>query len=251
MDLADLSLKTCERCFLPNRLAFHRLKTEASVDVLYFLQEHTKFIRNFHDSAVAPFERTQLKIRNQEEPFIPPYSEDGEPAFLAEWSEAETSIQVIGRTCISLLSNTFKLYLNTWTEQLGIGDKGKRGESPLDRFRRVLSIHSIQVDWSDCPAEGGIIEQMILARNREQHPEMIGTLSIQHDQNTLDKYPRPLFINPDELKWLLPSDTDWNGGFLINPSLHIARQSLEEAICAVEILAGWIEPQLVHAKYAR
>ena len=90
----------------------------------------------------------------------------------------------------------------------------------------------------------------MLARNREQHPEMIGTLSIQHDQNTLEKYPRPLFINPEELRWLLPSDGDWNAGFLINPSLHITRQSLEEAICAVEILAAWIEMELVRAKYA-
>lgn len=220
------------------------------MDVLYFLQERTKFIRNFHNVAIAPFESTQGKIRAQEDPFIPPYSEDGEPAFLAEWSEAETSIQVVGRTCISLLSNTFKLYLNTWTAQLGIQEKGKKGENPLDRFRRVLSIHGVHLNWSECPADGGVIEQMMLARNREQHPEMIGTLSIQHDQNTLEKYPRPLFINPEELRWLLPSDGDWNAGFLINPSLHITRQSLEEAICAVEILAAWIEPRLVRAKYA-
>jgi len=220
------------------------------VDVLYFLQEHTRFIRNFHKAAVEPFEMTQLKIRNKEEPFVPRYSEDDEPAFLAEWSEAETSIQVIGRTCISLLSNAFKLYLNTWTAQLGIKDKGKKGESPLDRFRRVLSIHEIHLNWDDCPADGGIVEQVILARNREQHPEMIGTLSIQHDQNTLKKYPRPLFINPEELKWLLPSDNDWRGGFLMNPSLHISSHSLEEAICAVELLAMWVDPKLVRAKYA-
>ena len=52
------------------------------------------------------------QIEQEEPPFDdPPYSEDPEPAFLEEWLEAETSIQIVGLACVSLLADTLKLYL--------------------------------------------------------------------------------------------------------------------------------------------
>ena len=60
------------------------------------------------------------KIESEEPPFEPPYSEDGEPPFLAEWMEAEEGLQVVGRMCISMLSAALQLYFKTWEDELGL-----------------------------------------------------------------------------------------------------------------------------------
>ena len=60
------------------------------MDVLFFLKERTKFIRYFYETAGEPFRETIRKIEADEAPFDdPPYSEDGEPPFLEEWTEAD------------------------------------------------------------------------------------------------------------------------------------------------------------------
>jgi hypothetical protein len=73
------------------------------MDVGYFLKERTKFVRTYYTAAVAPFEDTKSKIEKGEEPYQPPFKEDGEPPFQVEWSDADTSIQVVGRTWVNML----------------------------------------------------------------------------------------------------------------------------------------------------
>ncbi|MBK9784519.1 MAG: hypothetical protein IPP59_10205 [Betaproteobacteria bacterium] len=90
------------------------------MDVQYFLNRRVNFIRQFYEMAAAPFIERKRQIEAEEEPFVPPYSEDPEPAFLEEWLEAEESLQVIGRTCISMLAAVFHLYFKTWERQIGI-----------------------------------------------------------------------------------------------------------------------------------
>jgi hypothetical protein len=51
------------------------------MDVLYFLKERTRLIRQYYEQAARPFSETIQKIEAKEEPFVPPYSEDPEPAF--------------------------------------------------------------------------------------------------------------------------------------------------------------------------
>jgi hypothetical protein len=51
------------------------------MDVDFFLKLRTNFILKFYDEAVKPFLQTQRLIEAGEEPFVPPYSEDGEPPF--------------------------------------------------------------------------------------------------------------------------------------------------------------------------
>lgn len=58
------------------------------MNVLYFLKERTRLSRSY-EQAANPFSETIRKIEAEEEPFVPPYSEDPEPAFLAEWVEAK------------------------------------------------------------------------------------------------------------------------------------------------------------------
>ena len=90
------------------------------MDILFFLKRRTEFIRHFYDTASEPFRETLRKIEAGEIPFEPPYSEDGEPAFQLEWSEAHESLTILGRTCVSMLSASLQLYFKTWERELGV-----------------------------------------------------------------------------------------------------------------------------------
>ncbi len=88
------------------------------MDVLYFLKERTRLIRDYYEHAARPFNEIIRKIEAAEEPYIPPYSEDPEPAFLSEWIEADELLEVTGRCCISMLSASLQLYFKTWEHEL-------------------------------------------------------------------------------------------------------------------------------------
>ena len=88
------------------------------MDINFFLRERTKFIRQFYDAASFPFLERRRKIEAEEDPFVPPYSEDGEPPFLEEWVEADDSLQVLGYACINLLAAGFHLFFKTWESEL-------------------------------------------------------------------------------------------------------------------------------------
>jgi hypothetical protein len=83
------------------------------MDVDWFLKERTKFIQQYYGTAVTPFATIKRKIEDGEDPFEPPYNEDGEPPFMEEWTDADTAIQVVGRTCVTMLSESVKLYFQT------------------------------------------------------------------------------------------------------------------------------------------
>ena len=100
------------------------------MDVRFFLNRRLAFIRQFYVTASEAYVERKRKIEAEEEPFIPPYSEDSEPAFLEEWIEADESLQVLGRSCLSMLAATLHLYFKTWERQIGIAVD----ESKVDRL---------------------------------------------------------------------------------------------------------------------
>jgi hypothetical protein len=59
-------------------------------------RDRIKFINQFYKAASLPFAEKKRKIEAEEEPFVPPYSEDADPHFLNEWIEADESLQVLG-----------------------------------------------------------------------------------------------------------------------------------------------------------
>ncbi len=60
------------------------------MDIGYFFNKRIEFIRQFYNTASAPYIERKRKIEAEEEPFIPPYSEDGEPPFIDEWIEGKS-----------------------------------------------------------------------------------------------------------------------------------------------------------------
>ena len=146
------------------------------MDVGYFLRDRITFIRQFFDAASRPFLERKRKIEAGEDPFVPPYSEDGEPPFLDEWIEADESLQVLGYACISMLAVALHLYLKTWETELGapVGDsfnpEFKKGW--LHGYKAYFAAR-FGIDFAKAPADLVMLKGLVLARNRIQHPDDI------------------------------------------------------------------------------
>lgn len=220
------------------------------MDVEFFLAERTKFIRVFYDDAIRPFAERKRLIEQEEPPFVPSYSEDGEPAFLVEWLDAEAGIELVGRTCVSMLSDSLKLYFSEWEHQLGIACQKqckkafKRGF--LQGFRACIQ-HYTDIDWSKGPFDLDVIEQVILARNDAQHPIEITNLSVAHSGAIRDGRRSLFFVREAELD-LIP-EAGSLGWSIMSPKIHVSKDGLLKAIEHVESLAQWLEPQLFSMKY--
>ncbi|HAL39092.1 MAG TPA: hypothetical protein DCP03_13690 [Polaromonas sp.] len=220
------------------------------MDVLYFLKERTRLIRQYYEQAAKPFSETIRKIEAEEEPFVPPYSEDPEPAFFAEWVEANELLEVTGRSCVSMLSASLQLYLNAWDRILGLQCKAQfkaafKGDGLIGGYRQCLAARLV-LDWKECPADLAIIEQVVLARNRDQHPDSITTLRVTHADHDRARHPRPFFLNDKEAELY---DNGDGAGLWMSPSLHVPREKLMEAISNVESLCEWLEEKMFDAKY--
>ncbi len=220
------------------------------MDILYFLKERTRLIRQYYDLAVKPFETIVSKIEAEEEPYIPPYSEDGEPAFQNEWMEANEMIEITGRTCILMLSESLKLYFKTWEHDLYLkcgecfsNESGKKGF--IAGYQACLT-QKLGMDWSDCPADMDIIEQVVLARNRGQHHESITTIRVTHSDKDRERYSMPFFINDREAEFLQDENSS---SWFMSPSIHISKEKLSMAIEQVESLSVWLEEKMFDAKY--
>ena len=81
------------------------------MDVRFFLNRRLGFIRQLYGTASAPYVERKQKIEDEEEPFVPPYSEDGEPAFFEEWLEADESLHVLAYSCVQCLRQRC---ISTW-----------------------------------------------------------------------------------------------------------------------------------------
>lgn len=221
------------------------------MNVRWFLKERTNFIRFFYDQSVSAFVVVKHQIEHELPPYDdPPYSEDGEPAFLEEWMDADMAIELAGLACVSLLSDSLKLYFNTLQKRV-IGFSFDEQEKAVSKqqgfpaaYRLALSA-ILDTDWSDCPADFAIIEQVVLARNRGQHGEDISSFRSTYDAAMVAKHPRPLFASTEEMS-CLTSEEGSLASFLM-PSIKVSRESLFLAIEQVELLADWIESRMPEA----
>jgi hypothetical protein len=219
------------------------------MDAKFFLRRRTGFIRFFYDTSATAFRTVQKQISEDKEPFdCPPHSDDGEPPYLEEWMEAETGIEVLGQSCVSLLSDTLKLYFETLQKRV-IGyalNKDLTAYQSKEGFvaaNRIALGQILKTDWSDCPVKFDLIEQVVLARNRAQHGDHLSSLRVQHDSKTLRKHPKPGFATADELALWKEAGGDPQAYFTA-PSLTISRDNLFSATAETDALADWIDERL-------
>lgn len=213
------------------------------MDVRYFLGKRLAFIEQLYVNSSAQFIERKRKIEAEEEPFVPPYSEDPEPAFLSEWLETEESLQVIGHACISMLSASFHLYLKTWERQLGVPiDDSYKSAFKRGWFNgyKVYFQRQFNVIFEESSCNLELLEELALARNRVQHPESITNQSSYYSADDLKKLPSPFFI-ADRDRELLAEMEEGERSWLMPPTIHIPLEKLKAAISEVTRFAEWLE----------
>lgn len=213
------------------------------MNVLFFLNRRIAFIRQIYVTASEAYIERKRKIEAGVEPFIPPYSEDGEPPFLEEWLEADESLQVIGHMCVSMLSSSFHLYFKTWERQLGIPvDNSFKADFRKGWFNgyKAYFYRHFNVSFEKSPCDLKLLEELVLARNRVQHAESITIQSSQYSQEDLKKIPRPFFIDEHNSEWLSEIGEE-EQNWLFPPPIHVTQKKLKAVISEVVHFAEWLE----------
>lgn len=222
------------------------------MDVHRFFSRRIAFIRQFYENASAPFVERKRRIEAGEGPFEPPYSDDGEPPFIAEWSEADDSLHVLGYASVSMLAAALHLYFRTWEQQCRV----KAAEQFKAEFKRgwvsgyrAYCKEILGIDFNDGPCDLKLIEEVVLARNRAQHPDSLVMTLPTYTDSDLKKLPSALFIDLRrevyqsldgiEKEWLMPH------------TLHVSQEKLIKVINEVERFADWLDPQIENAVYRR
>ena len=222
------------------------------MDVYFFLKQRTDLIRHFYDAASAPFVETKRCIQNALPPFDdPPYDDSGEPAFLSEWLQADVEHELVGRAAVSMLSEALKQFFvtserRTWTEPPCANCFKKAFASGFIAGYVECFAEGFKLDWSTCPANLDVLKQVVLARNRAQHSDLVLD-HLTHDEKSLQAYPRPFFVRPED------EGLDLAATSFLYPTIHIGREKLLEAIEHAERLASWLQQKIEehrHLKWA-
>lgn len=213
------------------------------MDVQYFLKQRVGFIQQFYEISSAPYTERKRLIETEKEPFVPTYSEDHEPAFLDKWLEAEDSLQVLGRACVSMLSAVFKLYFKTWEHRTGIPvDSSLKADFDNGWFigYKAYFARHFHICFDDSPARLAVLEEIILVRNRSQHPESITIDSSHYSNSDLKKITHPFFIDENYAS-LFSEAEDGEGAWLIAPQIQITKEKLFTALSEVVGFVEWLE----------
>lgn len=222
------------------------------MDVHYFFNRRVAFIRQLHENATKPFFERKRKIEAGEDPFEPPYSEDSEPPFIAEWSEADESLHILGYACVSMLAAALHLYFRTWEQQCNVVtavDFKKEFKDGWVSGYRAYCDRVFGINFGDGPCDLKLIEEIVLARNRAQHQDNLVMTLPTYSDSDLRKLPRALFIDPSRevQQELEEGEREW----LMPPTLHVSSEKLSAAINEIERFVAWLDPQIEHAVYSR
>lgn len=224
------------------------------MDVLFFLKQRMDFVRRFYDTTALPFEERKRKIEAEEVPYIPPYSEDGEPPFLEEWIEADESLDVLGHLCISMLAASLQLYLKTWDDKLelrcGAVHKTEFKKSGWINGYRICFQDQLGIQWEESPADLHVLEEVVLARNRVQHPERITINRITYSKSDAKKLPRIFFVDDIDMK-IFSLTGGIENSWIIVPTLRVTREKLYTAVTEVERFCEWLNERIQERSFSR
>ena len=215
------------------------------MDIDYFLKSRTKFIKYFYESSSSVYISIKGDIENAKEPYIPKYyPEQDEPAYLEEWLEADMGLDTVSQTSISMLSSALHLFMKSWFDRLKKDHEMKfefnfKEKGWFKEYIRV--VRDLEFPLDECGVSMEVLEQIVLARNRVQHPEEITSLRVSHSTRDMKKYPSPFFVRESELNMATEDDSEL---FFWFPLSVVAEKSkMEEAILSVEEFASWLESE--------
>ncbi|TIM05523.1 hypothetical protein [Mesorhizobium sp.] len=213
------------------------------MDLSYWMRQRTDIIRLFYDKGRVPFEQLKREIEEEVRPWEPPYfnpeTDDPEPAFLAEWMQADETRELVGMLAVSLLADTLSLYFVELEREIGIAFVDQKERAALfklgkvEAYRQIIG-HVMGDAFKYCPVRFDVIEQVILARNDFAHGQDFISFETTHNQRTVERHPNPFFTNGSE--HLVGGDIpEWR-----RLTIEVSREKLMAAIDEVEKLADWV-----------
>lgn len=223
------------------------------MDITYFAKNRISFIENMYDKATSPFADIIYKIENEISPYIPNYSEDNEPEFLNEWSDAQDSINIIGLQSVSLLAASLQLFFKAWiknTYRLNPASKMKsiKNESSYQAvFKKsgwfigymTLLKNEYSIDLKESSVNLTLIEELVLVRNRVQHPDEITTIDSFYSASDLEKLKKPSFVMYTENDSLQESELY----AMLKPRIKVEPIQLHQLVNELNKLVDWLEPK--------
>lgn len=213
------------------------------MDLSYWMRQRTDIIRLFYDKGRVPFEQLKRDIEEEvrpwERPYFNPDTDDPEPAFLAEWMQADQTRELVGMLAVSLLADTLSLYFVELEREIGIAFVDQKERTALfklgkvEAYRQIIE-HVMGDAFKYCPVRFDVIEQVILARNDFAHGQDFISFQTTHNQRTVERHPNPFFTNANE--HLVDGDMpEWR-----RLTIEVSREKLMAAIDEVQKLADWV-----------
>lgn len=208
------------------------------MDIQVFTNERLIFARFFYSEGVKPFKSIMTLIENEQEPYVPVYDESGEPQYIYEWIQAQDGIEAVGLAALSMLSSALQLYMNGWLDRQevpkGVGAVSRKGNKGwFHALKDGIASHGI--DFTQCPIDVDVLEQLVLARNRTQHSEDITSNSVKHLKRDLDKFQSHVFVKPADVPRV-------NAGFNW-VRVHVDESNFSQATDSVKMFCNWLEKQ--------
>ncbi|NOT15491.1 MAG: hypothetical protein HOP21_07940 [Methylotenera sp.] len=144
-----------------------------------------------------------------------------------------------------MLAATFQLYFKETVSQRGcpansLFKPDYKTNGWLNGYKDYFA-HHYQIQFDDSPADFKVLEEIILARNRVQHPESITRDSSHYSFTDLEKLPHPFFINSREESFFYSDIEEGMRSWLIPPTVHITHEKLFFALSEVNKFVEWLE----------
>ena len=228
----------------------HDAPYNPSVDVLYFLKERTRFIRQYYDIAEGAFAEVKRKIKDEEAPFDEPppgfNPEDGEPPFMDKYMDADAGQEFTGQACVSFVAASLKLFFDETRHELA----RYAWKRPVPEFDvKYAKNHGffaankkwfaeMGIDFEKPGADLAIVEEVILTRNVAQHPAGISSMTLYVRGKEVRRRPFPWFIHPFEEHGIDPANAEDLERF--SWMLSITREKFMQAVDEVDKLCTYI-----------
>lgn len=205
------------------------------MDVFGFLKLRLDFIKQLHQRSCAPFMLIKQQIEDEIPPYEPPYSEDGEPPFIAEWLEADESVQVLGYSCISMLATSLQVFFKTWETELRNPAMPQykaifKKKGWLNGYRQYFH-DTLEVDFAKSPIPMIRLEEIVRARNAVQHPKNIVSNTVSFTDDDLKVLQEP-FLSSEIDRRMQRGESD-TGRWFLPLSLHVPPEKFETTLTQI------------------
>lgn len=215
------------------------------MSVLPSLIDKLNFIRDFYDTAAEPFVETIRKIDEHEEPFKHFDEEAEEPPFLAQWLDADESLNILGKSCLCLLQNAFVNYLTGFIDNYTYGRPEEFSGSALSNLykgnwfkkHREYFLQAYGIDWAKSPVDIGLLEEINFARNDIQHRGTFYDWEHRQNDDYFNRFPASIFADEWERQLFLADDD------ARHPRISVTKDNLLVAVQAIEDFCSYLDAE--------